>query len=258
MLRAYRFRGNLEDEKDYNKFLSAFNRYRKKNKITSWADIDEIERFLLTLDIPEIKLKNLYQIIEYAILYEEIPLRDDLKQKHADPYAVIKARWSNCLESLSRKVSRELRSLPSDIEKEFRESNAADVSKAIITYAFKRIYPFREMPNAIYDRLRSVAFHELLRVHYPELKKMKLARMVTWGESTTIAWLDKNNIKPKKKHQAIIDASIRSKKFKASLSEKTDDSNGSLEQNFETPKQLGRNRDKKSSQTQSTCRSKSQ
>lgn len=140
------------------------------------------------MDIPEIELKNLFQIIEYAILHKEISLRDDLKQKHADPNAVIDSRWSNYLESLSRKVSRELRSLPPNIEKKFRECNAVGVSKTIMKDIYTTQY--------IYTH-------------------------------TTITWLDKNNMKLKKNRQTIIDASNCSKKLKASLLEKSCESDSS-------------------------------
>lgn len=164
--------------------------------------------------------KNLLQSLRYCVLYDVIPLRDDIKEKSRHPERIIKTRWPAHLSSLSSKFVAALKKLPKDVYASFLDSASSGVSKMIVTDAFKIVYSDHIMPESIYEKLRSIAFQELLCIHYPALAQVKMPRMVSFGEQLTIEWLEKHGIALKPQHQLLVERSRAGRTLRSQLKEK--------------------------------------
>ncbi|KAH0562835.1 hypothetical protein KQX54_001027 [Cotesia glomerata] len=79
------FRGVLEIEEEYNKFLLEFNRYSEAHNVKSFADLSVLEKFLPTLKMSTRYHKNLLQSLRYCVIHDVLPLRDDVKEKSRHP-----------------------------------------------------------------------------------------------------------------------------------------------------------------------------
>ncbi|KAH0552548.1 hypothetical protein KQX54_012222 [Cotesia glomerata] len=213
------FRGVLETEEEYNKFLLEFNRYREAHNVKSFADLSELEKFLPTMNKSTRYHKNLLQSLKYCVLYDVIPLRDDIKEKSRHPERIIETRWPAHLSSLSSKFVAALKQLPNDAYASFLDSASSGVSKMLVAAAFKIVYPDRIMPESLYEKLRSIAFQELLRIHYPALAQVQMPRMVSFGEHLTIEWLKKHKIALKPQHQLLVERSRSSRSLRNQLKE---------------------------------------